>query len=108
MKKLKLILILALAVFCLPEAFGQKTVIRGRITDPTENQPVIGANIIEYDSDNRIINGTISNINGDFVLEMKNPGNLVKISVIGYETKEIPVDQSKLLEIKLYPSNLKI
>ncbi len=108
MKKIKIILILALVLSCVPDLFGQRTVIRGRITDPTEDQPVIGANIIEYDEDNRIINGTISNVNGDFVLEMRDPSHIVKVSVIGYETKQITVDPSKQIEIDLYPSNLKL
>ena len=67
---------------------------------------IIGANIIEYDKDNRVINGTVSNINGDFVLEMKDPGNVVKVSVIGYETQKINVDPTRQLVIQLTPSTV--
>ena len=34
----------------------QRAIIRGRVIDKVEKIPVIGANVIEYDRDNRIIN----------------------------------------------------
>lgn len=108
MKKLKTIIVLIIAAASLTSAYGQKLVLRGRVIDAGDNTAVIGANIIEYDSDNRIINGTITNVNGDFVLEMRSAANTVKVSVIGYETKEIPVDGTKQLTIKLAPANLEI
>lgn len=108
MKKLRIILVLIIATVSLTDAFGQKLVLRGRVLDAGDNMAVIGANIIEYDAENRIINGTITNVNGDFVLEMRDPANTVKVSVIGYETKDIPVDGTKQHTIMLAPANLEI
>jgi TonB-linked SusC/RagA family outer membrane protein len=109
MKKIKTILILLLTMALFTEGYSQKgTVIRGRIIDKSDNTAVIGANIIEYDKDNRIINGTISNVNGDFVLELRNPDNIIKVSVIGYETQEISPAGNTQLSIKLAPSNLEL
>jgi len=107
MRKLKTILILLIAIISI-SAQAQKKVLRGRILDSTDDLPVIGANVIEYDSENRVINGTISNVNGDFVLEMANASNTVKISVIGYETKEVPTNTAGQILIKLDPANLQI
>ncbi|MDA3822741.1 MAG: TonB-dependent receptor plug domain-containing protein, partial [Bacteroidales bacterium] len=108
MRKLKTILILILATASLSSAYGQKLVLRGRVLDAGDKLAVIGANIIEYDTENRIINGTITNVNGDFVLEMRSPDHIVKVSVIGYETKEIPIDGTKQLTVMLAPANLEI
>lgn len=108
MKKLKTVILLILALFCFNEAFAQKTILRGRIYDKNDGTTIIGANIIEYDSDNRVINGTVSNVNGDFVLEMKDPSSIVKASVIGYEQQEIPVDPTRQLVIELQPSNVEL
>ena len=69
----------------------QKTVIRGRIVDTEDKMPVIGATVCEYDDEDRVVNGAISNVDGDFVYEMQNAGNTVRVSVIGYQTKEIEV-----------------
>ncbi len=76
--------------FMAVQAFSQASnIIRGRVVDKADNQPVIGANVIEYDKENRIINGTITDVNGDFLLEMKDRSNIIRISVIGYENQEI-------------------
>lgn len=109
MKKIKQILVLTLALLSIIEAYSQqKAIIRGRVLDKTGGTPVIGVNVIEYDSENRIINGTITNVNGDFVLEMKDPENTVKLSVIGYETKEIDVVFNQAMKVELAQSNLEL
>jgi TonB-linked SusC/RagA family outer membrane protein len=107
MKNIKKTLIFILALFSFMQAFSQeKVIIRGRIIDKQDKSTIIGANIIEYDKENRIINGTVSNVNGDFVLEMKNAANIVKVSVIGYETQQIKVDPTRQLVIELAASTV--
>jgi len=109
MKNIKIAVLLALVLFSFIEAHSQQTrIIRGRVVDKSDNTAVIGANIIEYDASNRIINGTISNVNGDFVLEIKDLNNVLKISVIGYETQEITADLSMPLHIELTSSNVEL
>lgn len=56
-----------------------KIVVRGRIAD-TQDEPVVGANIIEEGASG---NGTISNADGAFTLEV-NQGAILKISYLGY------------------------
>lgn len=107
MKKLRITLILILSITFLAEGYSQRgTVLRGRIIDKSDQMAVIGATIIEYDQDNRTINGSITNVNGDFVLEMKDPSNTVKVSVIGYKTHEITQRGSAQLMIELDPTAL--
>lgn len=90
-------------------AFGQeKTIIRGRVMDKSDKTTMIGVNIIEFDSEERVINGTITNVNGDFVLQMTNPDNTVKVSMIGYTTMEIEVDPSKTIIVELESSDVAI
>jgi hypothetical protein len=102
MKNIKKTIILVLALLGSISAFSQGgTIIRGRIIDISDKSTIIGANIIEYDKDNRVINGTVSDVNGDFVLEMKDRANIVKVSVIGYRTQEIRVDPSRQMIIEL-------
>jgi len=76
MKKIKSAIILIIALFSLTTVFAQeKTIIRGRIIDGSDKTTIIGANVVEYDKESRVINGTITNVNGDFVLTMKDPAN---------------------------------
>ncbi len=96
-------------MFSLSHAYGQtRTIVRGRVIDKTEQEGIIGATIIEYDSEERVVNGTISDLNGDFVLEMKNPGNKVRVSYIGYANADVPVDPNNPVMIEMEPSTLDI
>ncbi|MBN2611235.1 MAG: SusC/RagA family TonB-linked outer membrane protein [Bacteroidales bacterium] len=101
MKNIRKPIILLLALISCLTAYSQKSILRGRVFDKSDNATIVGANIIEYDKDNRIINGTITDVNGDFVLEMQNPANIIKVSLIGYETKEVKPDFSKSMVIVL-------
>ena len=109
MKKIKSIIFIILALCSFTTVFAQqKTIIRGRVIDSADKSTIIGANIVEYDKDNRVINGTITNVNGDFVLTMKDPKNTVKVSVIGYKQKEIKVDPSKTIMVSLTSNDVAI
>ena len=104
MKMAKKAIILLLTLGIVIQAFPQqRKIIRGRIIDKGDKIAVIGANVIEYDKENRIINGTISNVNGDFVLEMRSSENIIKISVIGYNTTEIDINVAGPMTIELEP-----
>ncbi|MFO7932714.1 MAG: SusC/RagA family TonB-linked outer membrane protein [Bacteroidales bacterium] len=110
MKKTSTAILLALALMlCFADGYSQQNrIIRGRVTDSEEGIAVIGANIIEYDEEDRIINGTISDVNGDFVLEMKDLSHTLRISVIGYETIEIEPDPSRVMSIELNPTQVEL
>nr|WP_321374884.1 TonB-dependent receptor [uncultured Bacteroides sp.] len=66
-------------------AAAQKTAVKGVIIDK-DNQPIIGANILEKGTVNR----TISDVNGNFNLSVKNPKTTLLITYIGYKNLEIP------------------
>jgi len=109
MKRIRIIAITFLVLINCGEAFSQaKPVIRGRVIDKGDKTMVIGANVIEYDASNRVISGTITNVNGDFVLEMKNAGNVVKVSMIGYNVATVKVDFTKPIIVELEPTDIEI
>ncbi len=107
MARKTLLILLALGLAFSSIAQDSK-ILRGRVIDQSDQTAVIGANVIEYDKENRIINGTISNVNGDFVLEMKDPENIIRISVIGYNTREVDVRGSGPMTIELESSNVEL
>ncbi len=65
-----------------------QTKIEGVVTDDA-GMPIAFANIIFVDSSE----GTITNDNGHFYLESDETHKTIQVSFIGYETKEIPLDQ---------------
>lgn len=109
MKKIKITIILIIALLNLFTVYAQeKITIRGRVIDSADKSTVIGANVVEYDKDNRVINGTITNVNGDFVLTMKDQKNIVKVSVIGYKAQEIKPEPGKSIIVELVSEDVAI
>ena len=101
--------ILFLLVFCsFTEAFSQtKIILNGRVIDKSDKSSIIGATIIESDKDNRVVNGSITDVNGNFILQMKNSQNTVAVSYIGYKLQSIPVSNNKII-IELEPTAIDI
>ena len=69
--------------------------VTGLVKDHT-GEPVIGANIVEKGTSN----GTITDINGRFSIEVP-PGATLVVSYIGYLSKEIPVNNQKEIQVAL-------
>ena len=67
----------------------KKRKVSGTVKD-INGQPVIGANITEKGT----ANGTITDLDGNYTLEVSDDGTLV-VSYIGYKTQEIPASQIK-------------
>lgn len=106
MKRLKTVILL-IVLFSSFYAIGQeKIIIRGRVIDKSDKTTIIGANIVEFDSEERVVNGTITNVNGDFVLQITDPSNSVKVSVIGYKPQDIAVDPNKTIMVELESSDV--
>ena len=78
-------------------AFAQKLTVKGRVVD-VNNVAIIGASILEKGTSN----GTITDFDGAFSLEVNSQSTLV-ISYIGYKTQEVKAASS--LEIVLKEDN---
>ncbi len=73
----------------------QRKQVRGRITD-LQGEAVIGANLIEVGT----TNGTVTDMNGDFSLEVANNASL-RISYIGYHEQTIDVSTGTVFNLVL-------
>ena len=92
-KLLQYVLIIALAIPL--NLFAQKSVISGVVLD-VKNESIIGANVLIKGS----ITGTITNLNGKFSIEAS-PKDVLVISYIGMNPKEITIGAEKSLRIVL-------
>ena len=72
-----------------------KKKISGKIVDST-GEPVIGANIVEKGT----TNGTITDLNGNFTLEVSSKSILL-VSYIGYAPQEVTVGNLQSINVKL-------
>lgn len=67
----------------------QSNKVTGKVSDAME--PIIGASVVEKGTGN----GTITDVNGNFSLNVK-PGAILLISYVGYKPKEVKVGKESL------------
>ncbi|MCR5077656.1 MAG: TonB-dependent receptor [Prevotella sp.] len=80
------------------EAVQQQKTVKGSVSDATG--PIIGASIMEKGTSN----GTVTDIDGNFSLNVK-PGATLVISYIGYKTQEVAVGNNTTFNISLQQDN---
>ena len=64
-------------------ASAQPRRISGTVSDDID--VIIGANVVEKDKNNRIVSQAITDMNGNFTMNIKDPNNVLEISYIGYK-----------------------
>lgn len=62
-------------------ASAQEQRISGVVND--DMGPVIGCNVVEKDANNRNVNATITDVNGNFSMTIKNPKNKLVVTFVG-------------------------
>lgn len=84
---------------------GQSTtpqrVVRGTITSATDGETLVGATVIEADDKKRIISATITDINGQYVLKIKNPENNIAFSFVGFKTQGRKIGTQTVINVSL-------
>jgi TonB-linked SusC/RagA family outer membrane protein len=70
--------------------------VKGKITDQN-NQPVIGATILEKGT----TNGVITDIDGQFTISVAGPSAVLQISSVGFASQEIAVGTNSQLNVTL-------
>jgi len=76
---------------------AQQNKVTGTITDAKTKQPLIGVTIV-YEG---TTDGTVSDVNGNFSLNLSASGNKLVVSYIGYETQVIALNGNTKLEIQM-------
>ncbi|NLB02033.1 MAG: TonB-dependent receptor plug domain-containing protein, partial [Bacteroidales bacterium] len=82
-------------------AQGSTEIIRGKVTSSGDNEPLISVTILEVDPSNRIISGTVSNYDGEYVLQVKSTQNKLQFKYIGFKTNEIPIGTKRGINVAL-------
>ena len=98
MSKSKILLTLLFA-FVAQTMWAQGRVISGTVEDAMG--PVMMANVVERDGNNRIVSATQTDMMGNFSMEIKNPKNKLVISYVGSKTKIISIGEQKTFKIRL-------
>ena len=77
------------------------TVLKGKVIEEITGEALIGVTVIEVNELNRTLNGTVTDLNGNFALKLSSPTAKVKISYIGFKTVEHEISGNSFLEVDL-------
>ena len=99
---LKIHILFAILLLTTGNVFAQdKILVRGNIISEYDKQPIIGATVLEVNKDNRTIASTLSNIDGDFSLQVSSKENKISIFYVGYDRKDITIGDQTFLKVTL-------
>jgi TonB-linked SusC/RagA family outer membrane protein len=83
------------------KAQSQSAIINGKVTDADTDETLVSVNIVEMDKNGRFINGTVTDINGNYVLRISDVENEIQVSFIGYKKQTFFVEFRTQINIQL-------
>ena len=98
MNNIKSIILTVVLFLCVGSVSAQHR-ITGRVYDDIESIPL--ANVVERDANNRIVEATVTDMNGNFSMVIKNPKNKIVVSYVGYQTWSQVIGTTTKFDIKL-------
>jgi TonB-linked SusC/RagA family outer membrane protein len=81
-----------------------QNVIRGTVIEKESGEPIPGATVAELDANNRILTGNITDINGNYVINVRSRESRLQYSFIGYESQTIAIGDRITIDIELSAS----
>ena len=81
------------------KAWAQNARISGTVSD--EFGPVMMCNVVEIDAANRIVTQTLTDINGNFSMAVKNAKNKLRVSYVGLKTQILPIGTRKVFNLTM-------
>lgn len=85
-------------------SYGQGNyMVSGNITDEN-GEPLIGANVVEKGTNH----GTVTDVNGNYNLDLSDPDAVLVFSYVGYLKEEVPIEGKSELNITLIPDLMEL
>ncbi|TRX72643.1 TonB-dependent receptor [Carboxylicivirga sp. M1479] len=91
------ILLSTLMMVCICTSIFAQVNIKGKVTDAADGSPIIGVNVYEKGT----TNGTITNLDGEYNLTVKDEASILVYSFIGYSSQEVLAGTQTSIDVKL-------
>ena len=79
---------------------GSNTIVQGTISSKIDGT-LIGVSVTEIDVNNRVVNAASSDINGHYVIKIKDVGDKLAFSYIGYDKQEKNIGDNKIINVTM-------
>lgn len=80
---------------------AQSKIVTGKVIEKATGFEMIGVNISEIDANNRLVSGTISNMDGEFALTIKNDRNRLRFQYMGFKPYDANIEIGKRLLVEM-------
>ena len=91
--------------FCYVVKAQDKIILTGKVTDLTGTS-LNGVSVVEMDNDNRVVHGTVTDIDGNFALSISDVKHRLSFSMIGYKSKsDLAINTRRIYDVKLEASS---
>ena len=99
--KIYLLLIASLLITFSAMAQQTKVFVHGKVTAKGDKLPIIGASVIEYDDNNRILNGATTDFDGNYSLKISGgTGTKITFNYIGYKPETRTVSSTTTINVE--------
>lgn len=95
-------LLLVLSVFFFSFTSNAQSTVSGVVTDGESGEALIGVSVVVKGT----ANGTTTDLDGKYTLELKSGDNVLLFSFVGYETTEVQVNGATTLNVPLAVSSI--
>jgi TonB-linked SusC/RagA family outer membrane protein len=75
--------------------------VRGKVTSATDGLGLPGATIVEMDRNNRIVKGSVTDLDGNYVIQVSDAENNIQFSFIGYQSLTKPIAGQSTINVEL-------
>ena len=80
--------------------------ISGTLSD--NDGPIMMANVVEVDANNRIVSAAQTDFDGNFSMTVRSTKNKLKFSYVGDKTQVLPIGDRTVFKVKLQPENTQL
>ncbi|MBO5182169.1 MAG: SusC/RagA family TonB-linked outer membrane protein [Paraprevotella sp.] len=91
MKQLKFIIFMSCLALAMRVSAQGITSVSGTVSDSYD--VLMGVQVVEIDAANRIVSSALTDMNGNFVLKVRNPKNKIRFSYMGMKTVLLPINK---------------
>lgn len=81
----------------LSAGYAQQREVSGKVTDETTGDPIPGVNVIVQGT----TVGTVTDVDGNFNVEVPEGSNILLFSFVGLVTQEVPIDGRNIIDIAM-------
>ncbi|MFA9388982.1 MAG: SusC/RagA family TonB-linked outer membrane protein [Prolixibacteraceae bacterium] len=89
-------------LFFSSNVYAQTSVIlKGTVIDKDTKEALAFVNVVEIDKNGRFVSGITTDLNGNYVIKVKDSNNSIQVSFIGYKKSTFNIDGRTSIDIEL-------